>query len=159
MLIDTSQEITNIEIMNVAQRFGINNKLLNIIMKDEAHMIKKNQYYIINLDKSNGRGTHWTALICNKSTCMYIDSYGTPPPQKILMKLKKMYNNQVYFSDFIAQDLKSVACGYFALSYIITYHIYRHQYSLLQIASKYIDYFDDDTTKNDNLVAKLFTKF
>lgn len=156
MIIDTSKEITNIQIMNVANVLGINKNMLKIIMKDQVELIKKNQYYIINLDKPNGDGTHWTALICTKNECMYIDSYGTPPPEKISNTLKKMYS-KVHFSDFIIQNIKSVACGYYALAFILVYHKYKNlNYTLLQISSKYIDYFDDDTTKNDYLLSKLY---
>ncbi len=156
MIINTKEEITNIEIMNIAKLYNINN--LKIIMKDEPHLIKKNMNYIINLDKSSGNGTHWTALICTNNTCCYCDSYGTPPPEKILNKLKSMYG-KVYFTDFIIQAVKSVACGYYALAFIIVYLKYKHQYTLLPIVSKYIDYYDDNTNKNDYKLARLFKSF
>jgi hypothetical protein len=133
--------------------------MLKIIMKDEVEYVKTNHYYIVNLDEKSGNGTHWTALICTKSDCMYFDSYGTPPPEKLLKKLKKMYDGKVYFSDFIMQDIKSVACGYYALAFLITYHKYRHQHTLLQIASKFIDYFHDDVSKNDDMVTRLYFQF
>jgi hypothetical protein len=155
MIINTNKEITNIQIMNIANLYGINKHMLSIIMKDQVQLIKKNHYYIINLDNENGKGTHWTALICNSNSCFYCDSYGTPPPQKLVQKLKRMYG-EINFSDFIIQDVKSVACGYYALSVILVYHMYRNDHKLLEIVSRYLDYFNDDTKKNDQLLQRLF---
>ncbi len=157
MIINTEKEITNIEIMNIARVYNLHTKI-KIIMKDETHLIKKNGYYIINLDKSDGNGTHWTSLICTQKECCYCDSYGTPPPEKILNKLKQLYG-KVYFTDFIIQAIKSVACGYFALAFIIVYHMYKHKHTLLEIVTKYIDYYNDDTLKNDRKLALLFRSF
>ena len=47
---------------------------------------------VLNLDDSAGPGTHWTAWYKN----VYFDSYGFPPPEEFLDKVKNKtmrYNN------------------------------------------------------------------
>ena len=41
-----------------------------------------NESAIINLNSHTQSGSHWVAIIKIKSTRLYFDSYGEPPPQK-----------------------------------------------------------------------------
>lgn len=62
--------------------------------------------YVLNLDSSEGPGTHWVAVYGDE----YYDSFGVDPP-KILAKKRVINYNQT-------QDLKSNLCGLYACLYI-----------------------------------------
>ncbi len=51
---------TDLQLKEYAGKMGL--PLLNLLMRDEMDEINKDGFYIINLDNSNGTGTHWTSL-------------------------------------------------------------------------------------------------
>ena len=64
--------------------------------------IKKLECGIINLDDTIGSGTHWVCYYNN----YYFDSFGMPPPVKIVRCIKDIQYNDIQY-----QDTKSVLCG------------------------------------------------
>ena len=86
-----------------------------IYAKDQLtpYMIKRNQFYIINLDDmySPTNGTHWTAFYYD-DRIEYFDSYGLKPPQIISENYDYIYNS----SQIQGYDTKS--CGYYCLLFI-----------------------------------------
>ena len=75
------------------------------------------QCFIINLDNTEGPGTHWVAIKISKDHMNYFDSFGMQPPQELVnlcypfTKLYKYESNQF-------QDLSSVFCGYYCLYFL-----------------------------------------
>lgn len=70
---------------------------------------------IVNLDKSNGLGTHWVAYYKNGSDIEYFDSYGNlRPPCEIVQYLGESikYNYIKYQKD------ASVVCGHLCLKFL-----------------------------------------
>ena len=57
---------------------------------------KKVECGTLNLDNSQGNGTHWTAWIKNSNEKLYFDSYGLTPPVELLKYLKDpvYYNSE-----------------------------------------------------------------
>jgi len=74
---------------------------------------------IINLDDSQGTGTHWVAIVNDpKQTFIeYFDSYGMPPPLEAL-ELFRRHKRKPLFQDAQLQQTKSDYCGYFCAYYI-----------------------------------------
>lgn len=84
--------------------------------KDIIPNIKKGESIIINLDDSDGDGTHW--VCCFHGDYMeYFDSFGLPPPENVLKMMKKMNKNCCYSTSQI-QEAASSMCGYFCMYYI-----------------------------------------
>ena len=54
------ESLSNIPLEKISTKMKL--PLNKIIMRDEANMINDDGFYIINLDKSTGEGTHWTCL-------------------------------------------------------------------------------------------------
>lgn len=74
-------------------------------------------YYVCNLDDSvpvNGQiGTHWTCLICTMHECLYVDSFGAPPPPEIAKWIKLKYSG-FGWNNWILQDVKASTCGFWS---------------------------------------------
>ena len=79
---------TNTQLMNFAEKMKL--PLNDILMRDEMNELKDDGFYIINLDDSNGNGTHWTALYYNNNplNSYYFDSFGFVPPLEVEKKNK-----------------------------------------------------------------------
>ena len=75
---------SNIDLKQMARKNGIH---VDIFARDDLPYLqnrKRKNNLIINLDKVNGKGTHWTALHINQPNATYFDSFGMPPPTNIL---------------------------------------------------------------------------
>lgn len=72
---------------------------------------KRGDPIIINLDSSDGGGTHWVACYIS-SKVEYFDSFGLRPSEEVTSffnKLPIIHNSTQY------QNLYSILCGYFCL--------------------------------------------
>ena len=114
--------LSNFDIEEIANHYNIDVK---IIMKDELKNMKPiNINYIINLESSSmGNGTHWMALKIENKNCVYFDSYGTLPPEKIITFCKRIFKSHLAYNKKEIQDLNAKTCGYFAIAFIIFLHI------------------------------------
>ena len=91
---------------------------LKVVFKDELKRMKPlNGGYIINLEDSNKKGSHWTALYIYNNYAIYQDSFGSLPPVEIIRFVRKRNMKIVYNIDVI-QHLQSNACGYFAMLFL-----------------------------------------
>lgn len=82
---------------------------------------------VINLDKSDGTGTHWVCLV-NYGTIEYYDSFGLPPPNRVMRFMKKLNPDRfgrVYNTTQI-QPINSSKCGLYCCKYIIDRFNGRH---------------------------------
>lgn len=73
---------------------------------------------IVNLDSSEGPGTHWVAYYKNKSFVQYFDSFGNlKPPKEVVSYLGKniTYNYTQY------QTYDSVICGHLCLYFLFSH--------------------------------------
>jgi hypothetical protein len=77
---------------------------------------------IVNLDRSNGPGTHWVAYYKKGIQIEYFDSYGNlQPPREIINYLGKniKYNYNRY------QKNNSIICGQLCLKFLFEKYIYK----------------------------------
>ena len=111
--------LSNYEIFNYAT-----NKNLKIycIPKDQLanhKLLKNKQSIVINLDDSDGSGTHWLALIKKNNQLFYYDPFGVEHiDPEILNFIKKHKNNKAFLSKEQNQNITSVKCGYYCLACI-----------------------------------------
>ena len=106
-------ELSNIHIDTLVRALSIKN-FKGCFMLDNLPGMKRGDTCIINLDNSHGHGTHWTALFHGGNMLLYFDSFGLPPPDELKLK----YHLPVQFSTSQIQDLSSVACGWYALTFL-----------------------------------------
>lgn len=66
---------------------------------------------IINLDDSNGAGTHWTAYFKDNDNSYYFDSFGLPPPNEIAQFLGR----PITYNTFQVQKSGDTICGQLCL--------------------------------------------
>ena len=92
---------SNIKIYEVLKKIGLNSKV-SIYLRDG---IFSTNYGIVNLHPS--RGTHW--VLYNKDC--YFDSYGCPPPKKLLEYLKNKHKKCIY-SEYQIQKNDSFCASY-----------------------------------------------
>jgi hypothetical protein len=148
------KELSNFDIIEICKQRKI--PLINVIAKDEENLMKKNGNYVINLQNHNQRGSHWTALVMTKSDCIYMDSFGQPPPQEVDDFLKNKYKKEnINYNTMIIQDMKSDYCGYFCIAFLKSNKENKNK-GLLRKLNIFQNIFSTDTIKNDKLLFKYF---
>ena len=132
-----SNTLSNIDIQEILKSQGIE---VNVCMKDELPSKLKKGFYVINLQSSkDGNGTHWTALYYNSKHSYYFDPFGFIAPVKVEQKL-----NKYTFNNKQIQNLKSTACGYYCIAFII----FMNERKKLKIGFKiFVDEFSTNTRK------------
>ena len=111
--------------------------------------------YVINLDGSEERGSHWVSLFVDQfNNATYFDSYGQPPPDgnDICDILPCFTSNPLIFNNKILQSIESDVCGYYCALFII---LFGNGVPLVKIQSL----FSDDFKLNDRLVKKLVQNY
>ena len=134
----------DIQLKEYAKKMGL--PLNNILMRDEMNYLNEEGFYIINLDNSNGNGTHWTSLFYHPLNSYYFDSYGFVPPLEVEKKIRPYIYN-----DADIQDFNSEACGYYALAFIK----FLYDKSNKEVAFKeFLRLFKNNTKENDDILKK-----
>src|SRR5678815_2356411 len=72
---------------------------------------RRNECGILNLDDSNGTGTHYCSFLKNGKDKIYFDSYGLSPPTELL----KYLGNPTYYNSERIQPDNEVFCGHLCL--------------------------------------------
>ena len=76
----------------------------------------KDGAYEINLDEYADVGTHWDALLCNRSEIVYFDSFGV---EHVPEEIKEFIgNNNTIANIFQVQANNSIMSGYFCIGFI-----------------------------------------
>jgi len=141
MVLTTTNDI---QLKEYAKKMGL--PLNNILMRDEMNHLNEDGFYIINLDNSNGNGTHWTSLFYHPLNSYYFDSYGFVPPLEVEKKIRPYIYN-----DADIQDFNSEACGYYALAFIK----FLNDKANKEVAFKeFLRLFKSNTKENDNILKK-----
>ena len=103
--------LTNIELVDAAKKLNIPN-FKGVFLRDTLpKKPRKNECGILNLDDSNGSGSHWCFFSKRGKEQLYFDSYGLPPPTELLEYLK---GPVLYNSERIQPD-NEVFCGHLCL--------------------------------------------
>lgn len=80
--------LTNVEIIEASANMKIPN-FRGVYLRDTLPKSPKtNECGILNLDSSDGTGTHWTCWFKHNNQKFYFDSYGLQPPNELVRYLK-----------------------------------------------------------------------
>lgn len=91
-----------------------------VFMRDNLpKQIWGNETGIVNLDNSNGPGTHWVCYKKLNNTVYYFDSFGNLPPP---LELQTYFSNvkNVFYNYDRLQDYNSSVCGHLCLEFLAT---------------------------------------
>ena len=147
--------LSNFDIEKICKFYRL--PLIAICMKNELPTkVKDGCYIIINMQSSTqGTGTHWVALYVHKSNAFYFDSFGALPPNEIMAFVKQRKGCHLYYNNWIIQDLKSDACGWYCIAFLIYMHQNRNR-DLKEVYNEFSNNFVDDTAKNDEILKSFF---
>jgi hypothetical protein len=103
--------MTNIEIMKKAKKLNLPNfkyRMRDELKKDSPLKI---EFGVLNLDKSDGAGTHHCAWYKNNNKKIYFDSYGIVPPIELVKYLK----SPILYNTYQIQQFNDTNCSEWAL--------------------------------------------
>ena len=149
--------LSNLDLEYYARKFKI--PLNNVLPKDIFNnIIPKSGNYIVNLDNSDGNGSHWTALILTQTCAIYFDSFGQPMPQSILRFIRKYSKScKIIYSRNQIQALDSVFCGWYCLNFLYFFSAFHRRiinYGVL--LNKHNSMFNiNDVSANDLILRKM----
>jgi hypothetical protein len=141
------EQLSNYDLYDLASNMKL--PLNEIIMRDNANEIKKEGFYIVNLDDSKGNGTHWTVLHYHPLNSCYFDSFGFVPPLEIEQKIKPYIYN-----DNDIQDFNSSSCGWYCIAFIKFLHDKQNKQEAYK---QFLRLFKGKTIENDNILHKYLT--
>src|SRR5205809_3879917 len=103
--------LTNIQLVDAVKKLNILN-FKGVFSRDELpNKPKRIECGILNIDDSNGRGSHWCSFSKRGKDKLYFDSYGLPPPTELL----KYLGGPVYYNSERIQPDNEVFCGHLCL--------------------------------------------
>lgn len=76
---------------------------------------------VVNLSDADEKGTHFTAIISQKTHALYIDSYGKPCDDNDICKFLTKLGKPVFFNTRQIQSYESNFCGFFSMLYVLHY--------------------------------------
>lgn len=116
-LIIANKELTNEDLITYASCLKIP-FFRGVFMKDALPAnIWKNETGIVNLDNSEGIGTHWVCYKKLGKTIYYFDSFGNLPPPKELQYYFRTAQNVLYNYKREQPDDTSI-CGHLCLNFL-----------------------------------------
>jgi hypothetical protein len=90
-----------------------------VLCRDDAvPALRPHAAWLINLDRSDGPGSHWEALWVGKTNAYHVDSYGTALPRLLADRIYRRLPRgaKILSSNSRRQPLKSVDCGLRAIT-------------------------------------------
>jgi hypothetical protein len=103
--------LSNVDLIEAAKKLNINN-FRGVFLRDELpKKPRRTECGILNLDDSNGTGSHWVTFLKNGMDKIYFDSYGLPPPTELV----KYLQSPVYYNSERVQPDNEVFCGHLCL--------------------------------------------
>jgi hypothetical protein len=145
-------ELSNNEIDDILDEMKLN--INGIFSRDElTEDDMEDGFYIINLDDSEGEGTHWTCFYYKPTlTSIYFDSFGFPAP----IEIEKLIKPYIYNTKTL-QDYNSSSCGYFCIAFI-NFLSDNKLNDIYKTFEAFINIFDNiDTKKNELLLFNLLS--
>lgn len=74
---------------------------------------------IVNLDNSDGDGTHWVAYAKLNNYCEYYNSYGDLKPPLEIVNYFNLFD--IFYNYKCYQEFNTVNCGHLCISYLINF--------------------------------------
>ena len=140
---------SDIELLEILKNQNI--KINGVFMKDELPKKLTKGFYIVNLQSSTeGNGTHWIALYYSPVCSYYFDAFGFIAPLEIQNKIIPYAYN-----DKQIQNLKSSACGFYCIAFIMFLYGKKDIENLYRI---FINLFSNDTKRNDEVLERVLYK-
>lgn len=126
-------------------------KLDGVIASNELCNMKKkkNMNFIINLQDSDNKGSHWVALIKRGVHYVYFDSFGAIPDTYVI-RYKGKY--KLAYSNFIVQDMESDRCGIFCVAFL--HYIQTNKGNIHAIYNDFVNLFEHNTRNNDDILKE-----
>lgn len=140
-------ELSNFELLDLIKQHKLNQYFDGVYSKDQLPTLKPTKFYIVNLEDSDGPGTHWTAFYYSPTNSIYFDSYGFIAPLDVEKKIKPYI-----FNDAEIQDYNSSACGFYCLCFIKFLH---NKTNKEEAYKHFLKLFSDKTKQNDKILYEL----
>jgi len=140
--------LNSFDIEQLCRRHDI--KMNHIYCRDEIPQHLHDGWYILNLDRASGAGTHWCTFMVNNgnNNNLYFDSFGFPPPNELEHLLKTYtYNTKKI------QDLNSDSCGWFCLMAI---KYCEDRGNGPRPFNQFLSLFSDKSTINEKILENFF---
>eukprot|EP00732_Lithocolla_globosa_P003724 Lithocolla_globosa_v1_NODE_3101_length_1766_cov_23.507890.p2 type:complete len:147 gc:universal NODE_3101_length_1766_cov_23.507890:1678-1238(-) len=102
-----------------------------VVPHDKIPKLKNNEFVIINLDDSDGKGSHWVAGY-RRNGSYYFDPFGIEPDDRTIRALGR----PVQYNTSQLQDIKSQRCGWYVMKWL---------YEMLRGKSFYDSLYDEFT--------------
>ena len=77
----------------------------------------KHESAVLNLDVSQGPGTHWGCYVKKNNSVTYYDSFGVKPPVELIEYFGSACNVSYNYEQ--EQDITQVICGHLCLLFLI----------------------------------------
>jgi hypothetical protein len=141
--------LTTNDLTELCSRYNIH--INGIFCRDEIPKTLHEGWYILNLDRKTGTGTHWTTWYYANSgnPSMYFDSFGFPPTQVLSTRISPFkYNSKKI------QNLNSDSCGWFSL---MTIHYCEHRGNDLGAFNQLLSLFCDEPQRNEKILENYFS--
>jgi hypothetical protein len=104
---------TNVQLLEIVNSLGIPN-FKGVFCKDQLADAGESECGIINLDNSDGPGTHWTAYYRKDGANFYFSSFGDDPPIEVVEYLGK----PILTHNFCIQEFHETNCGEFSVLFL-----------------------------------------
>lgn len=163
--------LTNFDIERLCDKLDL--PIVGVFSKDElANQERKIGSYYINMqDSDKGDGTHWclAKIYCDDdrfssdsssddsisvANALYFDAFGLGMPKETAEFLKPF--NPVYCNNRQIQSIPTSECGWYCLccDYILEHK--KHSSTYLEDYEKFLEIWNDDTTKNLTILKNIF---
>ena len=109
-----NESISNLMISDAVDKLKIPNFRGCFCRNDLPKLPHKQECDILNLDDSNGSGTHWVAWYKDNDKKYYFDSYGLTPPTELINYLQ----SPIYYNSDRIQPDGTVVCGHACLYFL-----------------------------------------
>jgi hypothetical protein len=129
-----------------------------IFMRNEVKEPLSEGNYIINMEATGQRGSHWCCFIKNKHQAIYYDPFGVFVPEDVFQVFKAA-KLLVYYNEKQIQDISSTSCAYHCLAWLFFMSKKENGKTLLQRFKKWNKQFSyDDQKANEKILLEYFNK-
>ena len=103
--------LSNFEVIDIAKKLKIKN-FRGVFLRDQLpKKPRRNECGVMNLDSSNGDGTHYIAWYKQNNNKYYFDGYGIQPAIEMINYLQK----PIYYNTERIQPDDTVVCGHLCI--------------------------------------------
>jgi hypothetical protein len=132
------------------------NDFIGVYSRDKIPKFTKMDFpcsLVVNTDTSKQPGTHWLAVYYDKNgNCYFFDSMAFSPQFYNLDNVLLKHAKSLVYSTFPIQSYYSDFCGLYCVLFIL---FKSRDYSL----DNFLNFFDENTLKNDRKILYLISKF